>query len=100
MTRRTTLFRLPSKSPSSDELGDVDDVTTAPEVSEVNTGTVEDPAREPPQDNDPTEDEPHMIMPSTSSGRAVQVCQLVDDEKQYMSRLSGIFRINRKCYHF
>jgi hypothetical protein len=97
MTRRTTLFRLPSKSPSSDE---PDDVTTAPEVSEVNTGTVEDPAREPPQDNDPTEDEPHMMIPSTSSGRAVQVCQLVDDEKQYMSRLSGIFRINRKCYHF
>jgi len=66
------MFRLPSKSPSSDEPGEVD-VTTVPETSEVNT---DDIVEEPPQD--PTEDEPHMTVPNASGG-AIQVCQLVDE---------------------
>jgi len=76
MSRRSTMFRLPPKSPSSDEPGEVD-ATTVPETPEVNTDDiVEEPPQEPPQD--PTEDEPHMTVPNANGG-AVQVCQLVDE---------------------
>jgi len=107
MTRYTTNFRLPS----SYEPDEVEENATTPEASEANPDTVENPiqdsAQDPTQiqdqDQDPprdlNRDEPHMIIPNVSSSGAVQVCQLVDGEKKYMSRLSGIFKINRRCYH-
>ena len=71
------------------------DVTTTPNASEGTTDVLENPDldpiqnpfqaptqdqdRDPPQD--PTQEEPHMMVPSTSSGGAIQVCQLVDGEK-------------------
>ena len=71
------------------------DVTTTPEASEVTTDILENPNLDPIQDpsqaptqdqdrdppQDPTQDEPHMMVPSTSSGGAIQVCQLVDGDK-------------------
>ena len=71
------------------------DATTTLDASEGTTDVLENPDLDPIQDpfqaptqdqdrdppQDPTQDEPHMMVPSTSSGGAIQVCQLVDGEK-------------------
>lgn len=111
MARCSTMFCLPPKSPSTDE--PAEETRTAPlEASEIE---VEDPSLD--QTAQDSNSEPHMIIPIASGSRqgpfsrentgggavgngSIQVCQLVDDVKQYMSRLSGMFLINGKCSHY
>jgi len=108
MTRRTTMFRLTDNSPNIDDNSE-EARPASLEASEIDTGYVEDPSLD--QTEQYSNSEPHMIIPNLPSGSrentgdsaigngSIQVCQLVDDVKQYMSRLSGMLRINRKCSH-